>query len=90
MYFSQTLEKPFEVEHIWADKYIYFREEFPNRVEFERFRNQIGGLILLPQGINQSLNDNPYVNKIDAYFGQNLLAKSLHPFCYQKNPSFLK
>ncbi|MGC8546031.1 MAG: DUF262 domain-containing protein, partial [Athalassotoga sp.] len=31
-----------------------------------------------------------YEEKLPHYFGQNLLAKSLHPNCYNHNPDFLR
>ncbi len=48
----------------------------------------IGGLVLLPRGFNQSFGDKPYEEKVKAYFGQNLLAKSLNEQCFLNNPSF--
>lgn len=88
-YVSREIKKPFEIEHIWADKYEQHTDEFASEQEFVQYRNRIGGLLLLPRGFNQSLNANTYEKKLPAYFGQNLLAKSLNEQCYQNNPSFL-
>lgn len=88
-YMSSAIKKPFEIEHIWADKYDEHTTEFTHPYEFDQYRNRIGGLILLPRGFNQSLSADSYNKKLDAYFGQNMLAKTLHPNCYTKNPSFL-
>ena len=82
-------KKPFEIEHIWADKYERHSDEFATHEEFAQSRDRIGDLILLPRGFNQSLGDATYEKKVEAYFGQNLLAKSLNEKCYQNNPSFL-
>jgi uncharacterized protein with ParB-like and HNH nuclease domain len=87
-YVSRQIRKPFEVEHIWADKYERHRDEFSTEEEFARYRNRMGGLVLLPRGFNQSLGDMPYSEKVKHYLGQNLLAKSLHPQAYENNPSF--
>lgn len=87
-YISREIKKPFEIEHIWADKLDYHKDEFDNKYEFDEYRNRIGGLLLLPRGFNQSYGDLPYKKKLPHYFGQNLLTKSLHPKCYQKNPNF--
>lgn len=87
-YISREIKKPFEIEHIWADKLDYHKDEFDNKYEFDEYRNRIGGLLLLPRGFNQSYGDLPYKKKLPHYFGQNLLAKSLHPKCYQRNPNF--
>lgn len=88
-YMNPELKKPFEVEHIWSDKFEEHKDEFDQRDEWETFRNRIGALILLPRGFNQSYGDLPYEKKLPYYFGQNLLAKTLNAQCYEKNPSFL-
>ncbi|MBT3464254.1 DUF262 domain-containing protein [archaeon] len=86
-YMDPDLKKPFEIEHLWANKFEE-HDDFEQRDEFEKFRNNVGALILLPRGFNQSFNDLPYEGKLPHYLGQNLLAKSLHPQTYEKNPSF--
>ncbi len=88
-YVSREEKKPFEIEHIWADQYERHTDEFATEEEFAQYRNRIGGLLLLPRGFNQSFGAAPYEKKVKAYFGQNLLAKSLNEQCYQNNPSFL-
>ncbi len=80
----------YQIEHIWADKYQRHTDEFDNEYEFREFRNNFGGLLLLPRKFNQSYSDREYRIKREHYFGQNLLAKSLNPLCYEKNPGFLK
>ena len=87
-YISREIKKPFEIEHIWADKFEYHKDEFDNKYEFDEYRNHVGGLLLVPRGFNQSYGDLPYNDKLPHYLIQNLLARSLHPNCYQKNPSF--
>lgn len=89
-YISREIAKPFQVEHIWADKYEEHKDEFDQKIDFDEYRNKIGDLLLLPEGFNQSYGDEPYEKKLPHYFGQNLLAKSLNEKCYEKNPSFLK
>lgn len=88
---SEGRARPFEIEHIWADKYERFADWFTHPSDFETERNRIGGLLLLQRGINQSLNAATYEHKRDAYaaHGANLLARSLHPQAYQNNPAFL-
>ncbi len=88
-YVDRTLKKPFEIEHLWADNFERHRDEFDSAYDFAEYRNRIGGLVLLPRGFNQSLGGDSYEKKVQAYFGQNLLAKSLNEQCYQNNPSFL-
>jgi hypothetical protein len=53
------------------------------------YRNRFGGLILLPRGFNQSLNADTYTDKVEHYIKANLLAQSLNPLAYTKNPSFI-
>ena len=87
---SEGRGRPFEIEHIWADKYERFAHIYPHPKEFEAARNRIGGLVLLQRGLNQSLRDAPYEQKRNAYVAhsQNLLARSLHPAAYENNPAF--
>ncbi|MEC1640111.1 DUF1524 domain-containing protein [Schinkia azotoformans] len=87
-YISREINKPFEIEHLWADKYERHQLEFSSPEAFAEYRNRIGGLILLPRGFNQSLGVNEYKDKVKHYYGQNLLAKSLNEQCYINNPSF--
>src|SRR5207248_2903578 len=59
-YVSREIKKPFEIEHIWADKYERHRDEFASEKDFNDYRNRLGGLILLQRGFNQSFGDKPY------------------------------
>jgi hypothetical protein len=80
----------YEIEHIWADHAERHEDEFSHPTDFAEYRNRIGGLLLLPKSFNASYGDLPYEEKLDHYFGQNLLAQSLHPKCYEHNPGFLR
>lgn len=82
--------KPFEIEHIWSNKYQEHRDEFEQKDDFEKYRNRIGDLLLLQKGPNQSFGAMPYAEKCEHYLKQNLLAQSLHPKTYENNPNFLK
>jgi hypothetical protein len=57
--------------------------------EFKDWRNSIGALLLLPQGINQSFNSDKYEDKLEHYIKENTFAQTLHPTFYSKNPNFL-
>ena len=81
-------QQPFEIEHIWADKFAY-QPNIPRR-RFAELRNRFGALLLLPKDFNASFGDKPYARKLPKYMGQNLLARTLHPDCYENNPSFLR
>ena len=63
--FKTFMDRKFEVEHIWAKKFSAHQDEFDQEHEFENCRNQIGGLVLLQRGTNQSYGaksyqDNPH------------------------------
>jgi uncharacterized protein with ParB-like and HNH nuclease domain len=79
----------YEVEHIWADKPERFVNEFSNEHDFAEHRNRVGGLLLLPKSFNASYGALTYEEKLPHYFGQNLLARSLHEDCYKHNPGFI-
>jgi hypothetical protein len=79
----------YEVEHIWANHFDRHTAEFSHANDFAEHRNRIGGLLLLPKSFNGSYGDMPYAEKHEHYNTQNLLARSLHPLCYDHNPGFL-
>ncbi|MDQ0708903.1 hypothetical protein QFZ52_001555 [Arthrobacter woluwensis] len=79
----------YEVEHIWANHPSRFADEFPHESDFARHRNRIGDLLLLPKQHNGSYSDDTYEQKRPRYYSQNLLAASLDPQAYEKNPGFL-
>ena len=87
-YMYDAKGKPLEIEHIWADKYERHQDEFDNEYDFWRYRNRFGGLVLLPHGINQSFGADVYEDKVQHYLKDNLLAASLHPQAYERNPNF--
>ena len=76
------------MEHIWANHYERFSAQFEQQADFDRARNQIGGLLLLPKKINASLNDKTYKEKLPHYLKGNPLTRSLHTAAYQNNPGF--
>src|SRR5690606_11604718 len=88
-YVDRQSKKPFEVEHIWANKYDRHSDEFSNPHDFAEHRDRLGDLVLLPKDFNASYGDKPFETKLPHYHGQNLLAASLNPLTYQHNPSFL-
>jgi len=82
--------RQFEIEHIWADKFEEHKDEFEQISDFQKWRNSIGALILLPQGTNQSFTSDKYEDKIEHYLKENIYAQTLNPVYYKKNPNFLK
>lgn len=89
-YISGERRNRYEIEHIWADKPERHTDEFPHPNDFAQYRNRVGGLLLLPKRFNASYGDLPYEEKLPHYNTQNLLARSLHPQCYEHNPGFVK
>lgn len=79
----------YQIEHIWANHPGRHTDEFHHVADFEEYRNRIGGLLLLPRNFNNSFGDMEYSEKREHYFGQNLLAASLHENCYSRNPGFI-
>ncbi len=86
--YMQRGKKGYEVEHIWANHPERHTDEFGHPTDFAEYRNRIGGLLLLPKSFNASYGDKPYAEKREHYFGQNLLAQSLHETAYDHNPGF--
>jgi len=89
-YMNTDQKVPFEIEHLLPDTYDEYKDHFSDRSEFEEYRDKIGGLILLPRGFNQSFHASTYEEKVKHYDGQNILARSLNPLCYSKNPTFTR
>lgn len=88
-YMRNPNRKPFEVEHIWSNHFEWHTDEFTQTEDFNQWRNSIGDLILLPNGVNQSYGDIPVQQRFPHYIKENLLAQSFCEVTYQKNPSFL-
>ena len=85
-----TGKNRYEIEHIWADHPERHEDEFSHQADFAEHRNRIGGLLLLPKIFNASYGDLPYEEKLPHYQAQNLLARSLHPNAYERNPGFIR
>ncbi len=89
-YVNDVPGQRYEVEHIWADKPEQHLAEFSDPNTFQDRRNRLGGLLLHPKSFNASFGDLPYAQKLPHYLSQNLLARSLHPQCYERNPRFVE
>jgi uncharacterized protein with ParB-like and HNH nuclease domain len=90
LYLSRKRNDPFEVEHIWANKFERHVDEFSNEYEFAEMRNSLGDLVLLKKSFNASYGAAEYREKFEHYFGQNPLAKSLHERNYKNDPNFAR
>lgn len=80
----------YQIEHIWANHFDRHTDEFNHEADFQEYRNRVGGLLLLPRNFNASFGDMEYSERREHYFGQNLLAASLHENCYSRNPGFIR
>lgn len=86
-----VLNKPeIELEHIWSDHYEEHTDEFSTEQEFASARDTIGDLILLPKSFNASYGDDPYSQKVEHYYSQNILAQCLNAKKYENNPGFIQ
>lgn len=83
-------KKAFEVKHIWSNHPELFTDEFQHKADFDDYRNRLGGLLLLPKQFNASYGDKPYADKLEHYYGQNALARTLHPRAYEHSPGFVR
>jgi hypothetical protein len=89
-YMSEGRKVGYEVDHIWADHWEQHKDEFNHEADFDEYRNRLGGLLLLPKTFNASYSDLPYAKKLPHYLKQNLLAQSLNPNAYDRNPPLKK
>lgn len=91
-YINRKVKNSYDIEHIWADKYIEHNHntKFSIENDFKINRNMFGGLLLLPKDKNRSYQDMPYAEKVEHYNSENILARSLNKNCYTNNPSFLR
>ncbi|MCI7690907.1 MAG: DUF262 domain-containing HNH endonuclease family protein [Oscillospiraceae bacterium] len=91
-YMNTKTKNPFEIEHILADHYEWFTDEYSDQEEFKRWRNSFGALLLLHKSINASLNDSKYQFKLSKYCSNegNIYTESLGNQAYQNNPRFKK
>ena len=88
-YVNRTGKNPYDIAHIWCNDYQRFASQVTDEEEFNRTRNLMGGLLILPRDKNRSYQDADYSTKLPLYFGENILAKSLHQDCYRNNPHFI-
>ena len=91
-YVDTNGKNPYEVEHIITDHYEWFTTEYTDQEDFKRWRNKLGGLLLLHKSINASLNDSLYADKLVKYCSNegNIYTESLGELAYKNNPRFKK
>lgn len=87
-YVDRTLPNPCDIEHIWADKFEAYADEFSSEEEFQRARNHVGGLLLLPADVNRSYQAKTFAEKAPLYAQQNFYAATLTETAYKNQPKF--
>lgn len=87
-YVDRTLPNPCDIEHIWADKYERYADEFSTEEDFQRARNHVGGLLLLPADVNRSYQHKTFEEKAPQYAPQNFYAATLAESAYKNQPKF--
>lgn len=81
---------PYEIEHIITDHYEWFTDQYTDKEDFRRWRNNVAALLLLHKSINASLNDSLYEKKLSTYCSNegNIYTESLGEKAYMNNPQF--
>ena len=87
-YVDRKAKNPSDIEHIWANDFSRYQDECATRQDFESWRNNVAGLLLLPADVNRSYQDKPFAEKAPHYAKQNLYAASLTGSAYQHQPQF--
>lgn len=87
-YVDRKVKNPSDIEHIWADKYERYESECSSRPDFDDWRNNAAGLLLLPADVNRSYQAKTFEEKAPHYAKQNLYAASLTATAYAHQPQF--
>ncbi len=87
-YVDRKSKNACDIEHIWADDFERYESDFASRDEFQKARDNIAGLLLLPADVNRSFQDEGFEKKAPHYAKQNLYAASLTESAYQHQPQF--
>jgi hypothetical protein len=87
-YVDREGKNSLDIEHIWADSYLPYKDQFDTQDEFQRSRNHIAGLLLLPADMNRSYQDKPFAEKAPHYAKANMYAASLNQTAYEHQPQF--
>lgn len=87
-YVDRKSKNSLDIEHIWANDYSQHKSECPSTEDFNEWRDNVGGLLLLPADVNRSYQDKPYSKKAPHYAKQNLWAASLTASAYEHQPQF--
>ena len=89
-YLMSSGKNGYDIEHVIPDSHAPYISDFPLELDFKENRNRIGGLLLLPNSVNRSLQGLSYEDKLPHYLKENALARSLHEQAYERKPAFLR
>ncbi len=87
-YVDRTRKNSYDIEHIWANNRKNYRDIFNDDEDFQRTRDSVAALLLLPADVNRSFQDKTYKEKSLHYAKQNLYAASLTEIIYKHQPQF--
>jgi uncharacterized protein with ParB-like and HNH nuclease domain len=85
---DRSAKNPYDIEHVWAEDYEPYQEQFRDEKDFEETRNHAASLLLLPADVNRSLQAKPFEQKRSSYARQNFYAASLSDDVYAHQPQF--
>lgn len=88
-YVDRSLTNPYDIEHLWANDFSRYSDQFDDSEEFRSWRDNAAGLVLIPADVNRSYGAKPFEEKVGHYTKQNLYAASLAPDTYEHAPKFL-
>lgn len=89
-YVDRSSKNALDIEHVIPGIHSRYAGEFPDPSDFDRWRNNIGGLLLLPADVNRSLQAKPYEDKVSVYARQNRFAASLSADTSVNQPQFAR
>lgn len=87
-YLNREAKNAYDIEHITPNNYDPYRSVFQSADDFQRWRNHIAGLLLLPADVNRSFQHKPFEQKAPHYAKENLYAASLTASAYEHKPQF--
>lgn len=79
-------DRPYQIEHLFANHPERYRNEVPDEVQFRILRNGLCGLVLLSGADNASYRDATLDEKLEWYARQNNLVAVLWPKHMDRNP----
>ncbi|RVW03219.1 DUF262 domain-containing protein [Rhodococcus spongiicola] len=89
-YVNRSQKNPYDIEHVRSDSYDRDGAEFESEQDFDAWRNDVSGLVLLRADVNRSLQDKCFADKAPHYAKQNVYAASFTASAYEHQPQFAK